>query len=267
MALTVGNRRALLFAQPPAVSPYDPDATAYFARMSTQEPDAFKVVVSAFVTGLKADGVWALIDRLGLFATTTEANALFDLKQTTKIFARGGTTTFTTQRGIAGDGTTGYVDFTEAANGAGNAWTDTSASFAIYCNLTDNVGASRVPHFGGVAASRSTYYAHGSGSENARINQTADSTGVRASVTRLGHRAGSRTAAAVIRYYFNGAFTTAFTAANTTTSTTFPAIGRDGTAFCNDRFPAVMTGQGMSDTQMTAYHTRLNTLLTALGAA
>lgn len=257
---------APIAALSPAVSSYDADAAAYFARMSTQEPDAFKTAVNAYIVGLKADGLWSLIDRLGVSAVTTEANALYCLRQASKVFARIGSTTFTSTKGINLVDATGGWTLNENPDAAGNAYTELSGSFAVYCNLTDNVGASRVPHFGGVAASRTSYYAHAAGSENARINQTSDSTNVRTSVTRLGLRAGSRTGGTTTRYYFNGAFTTAHTTASAPPNATHATVGRDGANFTNDRFAVQMTGQGMSDGQQAAFNTRTVTLLTALGA-
>jgi len=267
MPAFVGARRALLSRRPAATaSVYDPDATAYFARMGTQESDVFKAAVNTFVLGLKADGVWSLLDRIGLFATTLPANALCDMKAGTKGYSFSGTTTFTPGRGIAGDGVSGFVDFGEPVNGPGNQFVQDSASVGVWCNATDNVGSTAVPHFGGVSANRTNLYARSSSTESARINASANDTSVRASVSRLGHRSGSRTGATTARYYFNGAFTTAYTSASMAPNAPYATLLRDGTAYCNDRIAAAWIGGGMSDAQVGYVHARLSTLLTTLGA-
>lgn len=244
----------------------DADAGAYFARMSVAEPGSFNNLVDACIVGLKADAVWPLIDRIGMSAVTTEANALFCLRQATKSFARIGATTFTPTKGINLNDATGGWTLNENLDAAGNAYAIDSGSFLIHCNLTDNVGASRVPHFGGVSASRTSYYAHASGSENGRVNQTSDSTNVRTSATRLGLRGLSRTGSATARGFYNNVFTTAHTTGSAAPNATHATAGRDGSNFTTDRFPLIVTGQGMSDAQMIATGTRLLTLLTALGA-
>jgi len=264
------SRRAAVYAAmmgEGAAAAYDSDAAAYFARFSVDPGGTFKGYVNTFVLALKSAGVWSKLDHIGMFATPLSADSLLDLRDASASFSVGGTTTFTPNRGIAGNGVDGYVGFPEALAAAGNQFTQDSASFGVYCNLQGALGTgTQVPHLGGTSSARTVYLANDTGQEIGRINQTANSTNVRVSSTRQGHRAGSRTSSTATRYFFNGAFTTAFTPASATVDAFIATLGRNGTAYVDDRFSAAWSGGSLTDAEQANLDTALHSLMTSIGA-
>lgn len=261
-------RTALDVAIGPRGDPsYDTDAAAYFARFSVDPGATFKDAANVFVLALKSAAVWSKLDHIGVFATPLTADKLLDLRDAASSFSVGGTTTFTANRGIAGNGTDGYVGFPEALGAAGNQFAQDSASFGVYCNAQGALGTgTQVPHLGGTGAARTNYLANDTGQEIGRINQTANSTNIRVSSTRQGHRAGSRTGSAVTRFYYNGAFTKAYTPTSAAPDAFIATVGRNGTAYIDDRFAAAWSGGALSDSEQSAMNAALHTFMTAIGA-
>ena len=117
------SRRAAVYAAmigESVAAAYDSDAQAYFSRFSVDPGGSFKGYVNTFVLALKSAGVWSKLDHIGMFATPLTADSLLDLRDASASFSVAGTTTFTANRGIAGNGTDGYVGFPEALGAAGN---------------------------------------------------------------------------------------------------------------------------------------------------
>ncbi|MET3527274.1 hypothetical protein [Phenylobacterium koreense] len=245
---------------------YDADAIAYFERFSVDPGSTFKDAANTFVLALKAAGVWAKLDHIGMFATPLQADRLLDVRDAAAVFSVGGTTTFTASRGIAGDGATGYIGFPEALGATGNQYARSSASFGVYCNLQGPTGT-QVPHLGGTSSARTNCLANSAGSETARINQSANSTNVRnPSTTRTGHRTGSRIDDNNTRYFYNGTFASAFVITDADPDTFIATLGRNGSAYCDDRFAACWSGAALTDTEQADMDTALHAFMTALGA-
>jgi len=249
-----------------ATSGYDPDAAAYFARMSPDEPTAFKNAVNTFVLALKAASLWTGMDRLGIFCTTNAANALFDLRGVTKTYELFGTTTFTTERGIAGNGTDGYISFREAFQAAGNSFAQNSACVAAWCNDSLDDGTASHPHIGTVDSGTTLLYAR-IGGESGRVNSSTTDSNTRTGTTRKGFRWGTRTDSANVTYGYNGAALTPVAKASfSPLSTGNATVGRRDTLYTADRIAFVCSGAGLSSADMIVLYGLVNTLLTTLGA-
>jgi hypothetical protein len=99
----------------------DANVAAWIAAVGAGNVSAGRQnIVNNLVAGLKADGVWAKLDRLWLFAAENIQSALVDLKALTVATAVNGPA-FTVDRGYKGTGTSALIDSTVATNfGSGN---------------------------------------------------------------------------------------------------------------------------------------------------
>jgi hypothetical protein len=105
--------------------------TAFLARtsgLSGTETAAYK----ALINGLVADGVFALLDALYIFATNTTTTANLNLISTSFGLTKTGTVTFTADQGYTGDGSTGFLDTGYVPFTAGLNYSQNSASFGAY---------------------------------------------------------------------------------------------------------------------------------------
>lgn len=103
---------------------YSAEATAYFAAMSVQPSTALKDAVESLITNLKADGVWTLIDWLGLGPMHDEQAARVNLKNPSQVATIVGSPVFTAKQGYAGDNTAANLN----SGVAGTTVTDTNSS-------------------------------------------------------------------------------------------------------------------------------------------
>ncbi|WP_139278817.1 MULTISPECIES: hypothetical protein [Sphingobium] len=178
-----------------------------------------------------------------------------------------GTVTFTADRGFTGDGATGYLNLGEAHGAAGQfAWRD-SCSAGAWCNLAGGT-AGLIAHLGQAAGTyRTSIFAHSAGNDSFRL---ADSTGdtLRAGTSRTGHRSIARSGPTSKLGFYAGAQVAAVTTASTGLSS-LPMVGlRSNTSFAPDRLAALWSGDGaIVGAKAAAIHDRLNTFLTAIGAA
>lgn len=275
LALAAGGADAQILrpAQSPGFRPGlrflstdDPDVAAYVAALTAPPSAAERARLNTLVRGLKTDGVWPLLDRLNVLAAETQQAGLRDLRNPAKTLTIGGTVTFTADRGFAGDGSTGFLDFGEAF-AAGNQFALNSASLGVWCNLQGAAGVT--PQIGNVANSpRSMLTARSTvGAETFQANDATSDTLMTSNLSRLGHRAWSRTAAAVKRGFFNGSRTADLTTASTAVNTTNGCLLRSSTQYTDDRLAAAWSGAGLTDAQVAALHGRLSTYLSGKGAS
>jgi hypothetical protein len=244
----------------------DADAEAYVAAM-TVEPDATrKGLIDTLVGGLKADGIWTKLDWLCLLAAHDEQAALLNAVSLGQSLTKQGTLTFTTDRGHAGNGTTGYLDTGELPAAAGNQYAQNSACVGTWCNQ-QNGGAAAQNHVGNISTSRTAILARNTaGNETFIINDGTLETLQANTGSRVGHRAVSRTGAGIKRGFHNGVRTANLTTASVSVPAGNLSFLKSGAAFSVDRLAAVYVGAGLSDTEVGNMHSRLNTYLTAIGA-
>lgn len=122
---------------------YDVDALAWFAAMPTEPTTAVKEVASAFISGLKEDNLWDLIDGGNFLCLETLDQGLVDFKSPARVAttAPGFTSTFTSYRGVKGSGAlsgsqTDYIDTGFIPSSAGGLFTQDSAHLGVY--VTDS---------------------------------------------------------------------------------------------------------------------------------
>ena len=238
------------------VSPYDAAAVAYFAAMTTQEPENVKRAINDFIVGCKADGTWSLLDRL-VAPMGTEQATLLDMVKPTKTAINVNACTFVAYSGLTGNGTTSYVDFGEVFNAAGNQYALNSATIGGYARdpftrlIGDVVGnTSRINPASTVC--------------NYNVNTSTAAPAVAFSAAM--HSA-SRTSSSVTKLFKGGSILdTSVAASNAIPTANVSALRANGTLYTATRHVLIYWGAGMTDAQVLALHARCTTLLTSLGA-
>jgi hypothetical protein len=115
--------------------------TQQFLQRASRMPGQRKYLYDRLIRGLWQDETWGLLDCLYILAAPDAATALLNLVSTNYSLIANGTTTFTPDRGYAGDGTTGYLD-TQFIPGVGSPhYTQNSASVGAY-DLTSSTTVS-----------------------------------------------------------------------------------------------------------------------------
>ncbi|MEG3147265.1 hypothetical protein U1839_21645 [Sphingomonas sp. RT2P30] len=240
---------------------YDAATLAYLAAMSVQPDATRKGLIDALITGLKSDGVWALLDLLALPAAHDAQAGLINTINPALVLTISGTMTFTTDRGYAGDGSSGYISTVTNDNG----WSKFSQnSMAFGCWL--NVNATVALVMGQVTGATLRLVPTNGTSMTARIGNTTSLLGTNAVGTGLAmaNRAdGNNTA-----LYFNGAsLATSAASASSALSGEPLLMNRTATIYSTVRAAAVIIGGSLNATNHAALYARLNTYLTAIGAA
>lgn len=257
------GRRGMVWA---ASVSYETEATDLFARFTTAPDDTRKGHINTLIAGLKTDGLWTKLDGLWLLAChgSTEADKCLNWKSTSYPLAKTGTVTFTTDQGAAGDGTTGYLTATSyAPAGGGVQYVLNSAVLGCWVRTAATTVGYEVDM--GTARCRKN---DASNTWNYRVNDGTTATPAVAAST--GHFMATRSASNARFLYRNGAqVATDATASTSIAGSAFRLFATTGVAgtFSNAQLAAAYVGSGMDATQASNLHTRLNTYLTAIGAA
>lgn len=88
---------------------YDPDALAFFARLTNQPTDARKKLYSDLIASLKTAGIWAKLDALYILAAADAQAARQNLVANAFNLVASGSPSFTADRGYVGDGAAAYL--------------------------------------------------------------------------------------------------------------------------------------------------------------
>lgn len=167
-----------------------------------------QTLVDAYITALKAGGVWTILDRDWLFAAENSQSALRDIKAAALATATG-SPTFATDLGYTGTDASGavYIDSNFNPSTAGGSYTQNSAHVSTWSNTNTASSAS-----GGIAIGLNTAGASQSGifpkysDGNAyyRINDLdAGPSGGIANAVSTGHYLANRSGAAAQQGYKN----------------------------------------------------------------
>jgi hypothetical protein len=248
----------------------DPDAAALFAAMSPAPDATRQAAYVALIQGLKADGVWSLLDALYMRAAHSQQAALLNVRQRLYDSAGVNTPTFTTDRGFSFSGTahigTGFNPFTATSP----QWQQNSASLYAYINETSGDISSTIAVIGvNTLAGNVTFLRpRNTDAIEARINSGTTAT-FGTVLTRLGGSMVARTGATASQGYRNGvAVGSASAAASGAVANLELLEARLDTAYLTTaQIAATAYGGGMTAAQALALHTRIHTFLTAVGGA
>lgn len=181
----------------------DFNAAALIAAMKTQPTETRKATINNLVVALKLAGIWSKLDVLYLMAAHDVQAARLNWKDPSifALTAVGGGTTFTTDKGFQGNGSStaeacGYVPSTNGVN-----YKQDDASLWVWANLNQqdtNPACGRVAAIGYHLLTR-----NGSNAMGGRLNDNDTST--RSNSDARGLCGVSRPAASTKRYWRNGA--------------------------------------------------------------
>lgn len=238
---------------------YDAASVAYFAAMSVQPDATRKGLLNALIVGLKGEGVWTALDFLALPAAHDEQAGLLNAVTPAQALVKSGTMTFTTDRGLMGDGSTGYLS--TVAND--NAWAHFALNSATIAAWVNNLNGGTT-NIIGQATGTVVRMAPTTTALTARLGS---STALPGTITGgIGLSAAVRSDANTVTSYFQGA-QVATSGANASTALAGDPIliNRLTTSYHPGRVAAFFLGSALDATKVAAVNTRLSTYLTAIG--
>lgn len=244
---------------------YDPDALAFFARLTTQPTETRKKLYSDLIASLKTAGVWSKLDALYILAAADAQAARQNLVANAFNLTAVGSPAFATDRGYTGDGATANLATGFNPSTAPSAkYTQDQATLASWVRSSNNGSYCAV----GLSASGVTGSIRPNASGNLSVatnNATADTSAV---VGSAGLSAWTRTASNSLKLYKNGALL----ATKTTASISLPNAAvtllmlSNFSQFSVDQVAAASIAGPMSDSEHAAFHSALNIYMTAVGA-
>ena len=108
-----------------------PEVTQFLARTSGLDSTHI-AAYTALIDGLVADGIWAKIDALYIFATQTSGNALVNLKSSSYLATISGSLTHTADDGYTMAGGSNYVNTGFNASTAGAGYQQNNAHMSVW---------------------------------------------------------------------------------------------------------------------------------------
>lgn len=245
---------------------YDPDALAFFARLTNQPTDARKKLYSDLIASLKTAGVWAKLDALYILAAADAQAARQNLVANAYNLTALGSPAFAADRGYTGDGVGATIATgITPASSPNLKYTLNNASLLSWVR-SDNSG-----NYCSIGAGSGSFVGsirpRNSGSLTVITNGIGTVTAI--VPTSVGLSAWSRANDATATLYKNGALLSS--PANSSTGLAadqfrFLSIGAF-TQFSIDQVAAGGIGGALSAPEHAALYSALNTYLTAVGAA
>lgn len=225
---------------------------------------------SRLIDGLIQDGVCSSLDCLYILAADTEANAKLNLKSSSFTIAETGAVTFTANQGYTQTNAdaSNYLSSTFNPSTAGGSYSQNSAHLGIWCNTDQQSAVSALGALDGTNSCVLTI--RNSDNFVGRANSVAAGGLTVGSIpTAIGHSLISRTGAALLEAYKNGASIGNNTDASTAlVNLAFGVGGRNSSGTFNaagGQFSAASFGAGLTAAQAAALYNRIATYRTAIG--
>lgn len=245
-------------------SVYDADAIAYFAAMSS-EPDATrKGHLNTLIAGLKADGVWAKLDWLSIFAAHDAQAARLNAINPAQAFTEVNSPVFTADTGYRGAASS-YLNSNWVPNADAVNFTLNAASMGGW-SLTDanTTGAAMG------TGTRDVLMVRNSGFMYAALGSTASTPDYISNATSLGYFSLCRETSNDGQAYM-GASELGSDAISKTTialdTVSMKGLAQSGSSIDTNRtYSALFWGGYLTAADNTALRSRLSTYLTAVGA-
>lgn len=233
---------------------YDIHAQAYFDGMTDEPSTAYKDVYNDFFVGLKTDSLWDKAIAFFIHASHHEQAARVDGKTPSNVAVLSATApVFTAKEGFKGNGVDADIDYGIAGS---DDLTPTDCSLACFIRQRDTVGRTavignvraRIEH--GLTSSVGLLFTSGSSSTvGIADNQFM-------AITRTG---------TTQSLYKDGAHQTTRTVANINSNASIHGLSR-GATFSRAQISFSWMGQHLDATDNTNLNTRVNTLITDIGA-
>jgi hypothetical protein len=228
--------------------------------------------LAALIAGLTADGIFAKLDRLWIFAQATEALALVDLVASATATAVN-SPTFTANRGYAGNGSTSYVDSNYNPSTQGTHFQLNSASLSIWSNTSRGPNSVVVATgaYDGTSIADLWLYGDSGGTTGVLLRLNRDTAGLtKLNSTSQGFFTTNRSTSTASQAYYNGASLGSDATVSTAVpnNTMFICARHDvgaGSQFSTDQICCAAIGGSLSSTDVLNFYNRLRTYMTAVG--
>ena len=245
---------------------FDPATNAYIAAMTVKPATQRKVLIDRLVTGLKNDGIWTKLDALYVMASHDAQAARINLLNPTELLTAVSSPTFTADKGYNGNGTSSYL--TDAVNlSARTKFQQNDSSMFVWVNAGATNNNALAGTFGGAPGAYIVPARASSNVMRSRLNDGTSSDSGATITTPLGLSAVSRLASGTYTQYRGNATLATISVASTGEPAEPFCVGRSGGAYNPSRVAIAGFGAGLTSTEVTLLHTRLNDFLGAIGAA
>jgi hypothetical protein len=260
----------LILSKPAAVA-LDPATTAWVGAVVAAGGTVSggrQTTVNNLIVGLKADGVWAKLDRLWIYAAENTQSALIDLVALVEAISI--SVTFTANRGYAGNGTSQYIRTLFNAATQGINYTRNAAHIAAWDNTSRAsapVMITGVDDGFGVITNLLPFSSNGIVASINGAGGQSDPTS-----TSQGFFIGQRNDGGETEYFYNGV-----SKGTTASAFSYPVVSQpfyvcasntstgDPVSFMTDQISMVSYGGKFTSTETLAYYNRLRTYMTAVG--
>lgn len=253
------------YGKAPAIV-FEAETTALLARMSVAPDSTRQGRINALVKSLKDAGVWAKLDALYLLAAHDAQAAQRNWKQDAFNLTPVNSPAFTADRGYQGNGTSSFLESAFNPVAAGNVYAQNSAHLGLWCDGAITAGFS----LGNLGASMNPR-TNANGSVQARLNAGVTTTFADGTSGAFKHFMLTRDNAADFAFWADSAKrATAPQVSAAPASSTFGVGARNiGASWQYDfrRMAAAHWGAGLTDVEVAALYSALNTYLTPIGAA
>lgn len=264
---------------PSQVAGFDAEAEAFFARAGALSSGR-KSLINSLILGLRADlGITSLADIFDVLCVVneTEAASLINLAKNAHDATIAGSVTFAADRGLTGDGSTGYIN-TNCTLSTATRFAQDDCHLSVYSRTNRAGPASGKPlisvvHSAGVRISQIIPI---SGDANARLGITHDgsTSWIASPATEQGYYFIYRNLTASFRYLRNNAIVSARSVASTAPAAFPPFVLQNNLAgspqasnYCDSQVAAWTIGKApASDAQAIAIGARIEAYLDAIGA-
>jgi len=224
---------------------------------------------TALIDGLVADGIWAKLDALYIFATQSTANALLNLKSSSYTPAITGSLTFTADDGYTLTTGSNYINTNLNASTAGGNYAQNSAHMSVWMFSDNSSMVSTVGTLSGTNEQRIIPHLGGSGYY--RVNCQPDQGIAIAVASGAGFSLGTRETSSLVRSYKDGTLNATepatTSAALNNSNFTFPnfAAGLGGDPDTSNIVSGGSFGSSLTGAEVTSFYNRLRTYMTAVG--
>ena len=247
---------------------YSAEASALFARMTTQPDVTRKGAINTLIGALKTAGVWTKLDALYLLAAADAQSARLNWVQNAYNLSAVSSPTFLADRGYTGDGASSYLDSGfDPTTAPGAKFTQNSGSIGLW--IGTDVSSSGQSDIGN---SRSSINSRNTTTAVMTMNRSAGPSFTISPVTSVGLSSWSRRASTDAEGYKNGvSIGTEATASSTLSVLYFFLLGRATTGNVlgspsTRRSQAAFWGSGLTTAEHLALYNALAAYMTAIGA-
>lgn len=237
---------------PAAGGSYGAEATALFARFSTDPGSTRKSAIDTCIASLKSAGVWAKLEGLWVFAAHEEASALLNWVSTSHNMAKVSSPTFTTDQGFTGDSSNHLSPGDNISTYT--LFTQNSAHLSVWTRGTGTNGEASV-EIGG----SSIYPRYIDDNVYVRVNDFSPSSNIASVATAAGFIVGNRSGSTDREAYKNGVSLGTYGAVLSAAPSSVPNWGK------GQQISAASIGSSLNSTEQLDFYNAMNTLKTAIG--